>query len=56
MNRFTKWGAIGLGGLFSLLLIAVLILYMLSAARINKRYELTNSTVAIPTDAAALAR
>jgi mono/diheme cytochrome c family protein len=56
MNRLVKWSAIGLGGLVSLLLIAVLVLYMLSAARINKRYELTNSTVAIPRDAAALAR
>lgn len=56
MKRLGKWIAIGLGGLVGLLLLALLVLYALSTARINKRYEITTEAVTIPTDEAALAR
>jgi cytochrome c553 len=56
MKKVLKWIGIVLGGLVSLLVIAVVVLYALGSARLNKTHDIQAEAIAIPTDDAALAR
>ena len=56
MKKVLKWVGIGLTGLIGLLAVGLGMVYFKTEARLNKVYELPKETVAIPTDAASIAR
>jgi len=51
-----KWADIILGGLVGLLLVAVVVVYALGSAWLNRSYEIEIVTVSIPVGLAAVAR
>jgi mono/diheme cytochrome c family protein len=55
MKKFLKWFGIIAGGLIGLLVVAMLVLYGMGQARLNKKYDVPVQMVEIPTDAEALA-
>jgi cytochrome c553 len=56
MRRVFKWVGIVLGGLVGLLVLAVVVLYIIGTAQLNKNHNIQAEAIAIPTDEAALAR
>lgn len=56
MKKLLKWIGIILGGLVGLLVLAATALYMIGSAKLAKKYELSVTTVPIPTDAGAIQR
>lgn len=56
MNRVTKWIGRGLAGLLGLLVVAIILVYALSARRINKVYSVSERALAIPSDSASIAK
>lgn len=54
MRKALKWVGIVLGGLVGLVIVAVAAIYVISSARFNKTYNVSPSTVALPTDAASI--
>jgi mono/diheme cytochrome c family protein len=54
MNATLKWIGIGVGAIFSLLILAVLGLYGMGQMRLNKKYDVPVQMVAIPSDAESL--
>ena len=56
MKKVLKWIEILLGSLVALLVMAGAVLYILGSARLNKTYDIQPEAIAIPTDAAAIAR
>jgi cytochrome c553 len=56
MKKVLKWIGIVLGGLMALLLVVAVVLYILGSTRINKTYHIQPEAIAIPTDAATIAR
>jgi mono/diheme cytochrome c family protein len=56
MKKVFKWFGIVLGSLVGLILIAVLTLFLMGSARLNKTYDIPPSNLTIPTDAASIAR
>lgn len=56
MKKVLKWIVIGLGVLVGLLVVAMVVLYSLGSARLNKSYDIQVENITIPTDEAAIAR
>jgi mono/diheme cytochrome c family protein len=56
MNRVLKWTGIGLGGIVGVAVVAAALLYFMGASRLSRRYDIQVAAVAVPTDAAAIAR
>jgi mono/diheme cytochrome c family protein len=56
MRKVLKWIGIVLGGLVGLALVAVGVLYVWTESKLNERYTIPVEQVAIPTDAASIAR
>ena len=56
MKTFLKWAGIVLGALVGFVVVALVVIYVKSQARLTHTYDLPGETVAIPTDAAALER
>lgn len=56
MKKALKWVGIGLAVLMGLLAVGLGVVYFKTEARLNKVYELPKETVAIPADAASIAR
>jgi len=56
MKKVLKWVGIGLVMLIGLLTVGLGVVYFKTEARLNKVYGLPKETVAIPTDAASIAR
>lgn len=56
MKKALKWIGIVLAGLVGLLIIAVLAIFVITNARINKTYDIQPEAVVIPTDEQSLAR
>jgi hypothetical protein len=57
MNKFIRWTAIVIGGLFLLVALAGLVLYPISVKKLNQAYpDIAIEAVNIPTDADAVAR
>lgn len=56
MRKLLKWIGIGLGAIVGLLVVAFVSLSIITAARFNRTYDVPVSEVAIPDDAAAIAR
>lgn len=56
MKKILKWIGIVLAGLFALLLLAAVVLYILGSNRLNKNYDIQVETITIPTDEAAIAQ
>lgn len=56
MKKVLRWIGIALGSLVALLVVAAVVLYILGSARINRTYDIQPEAIAIPTDAAAIAR
>jgi mono/diheme cytochrome c family protein len=56
MTKGLRAVTIGLGGLLAVVLVAGLILYVIGGSRLNRSHEIAVPAVAIPTDAAAIAR
>jgi mono/diheme cytochrome c family protein len=54
MKKVFKWTGIVLGSLFGLVLLAVVILFVLGNARLNKTYDFPPSNITVPTDAASI--
>jgi mono/diheme cytochrome c family protein len=55
MKKFLKWIGIGFGVLVGLLIVAMLGLYGMGQARLNKKYDVPVQLVEIPTDEESLA-
>ena len=55
MKRFLKWVGIVVGGLIGLLIVAMLVLYGVGQARLNKKYDVPVQMVEVPVDEASLA-
>lgn len=56
MKRILKWIGIVLGGIVGLLIVVVVAMIVISTSRLNKTYDVQPAAVAIPDDAAAIAR
>jgi mono/diheme cytochrome c family protein len=56
MLKVLKWIGIALGGLLGLAILAVVVIYFVYGARMERRYTISPETIAIPTDAASLER
>jgi len=56
MKKVFKWIGIALGSLAGLILITVLTLFLMGSARLNKTYDVPQSNLPIPIDAASIAR
>lgn len=56
MRTGLKWGAIVIGGLAAIVVLAAVVLYASAILRINKTYAIVPETIAIESDAASLAR
>lgn len=56
MNKFLKWAGIVLAVLVGLLAIGLGVIYFQTEARLNKVYDIPPESVAVPTDAASIAR
>jgi len=56
LKKVLKWIGIVLGGLIGLLVLAVLVLYIIGGAKVNKKYEVPVETISIPTDAESIQR
>ena len=56
MKKVFKWIGIVLGSLVGLILIAVVTLFLMGSARLNKTYDVPSSNLTIPTDAVSIAR
>ncbi len=54
MSKALKWAGIVLGALVALVAVAIVVVYLVSNARINTTYAFTPSSVAVPTDSAAI--
>ena len=54
--QLLKWAGIAIGGLIGLIVIAVVVVYFVAGARLNKTYDIEVAPIAIPTDEAAIAR
>jgi len=55
MKKFLKWFGIIAGSLVGLLVVAMLVLYGMGQARLNKKYDVPVQMVAIPIDAESIA-
>lgn len=56
MKKLFKWVGIVLGGLLGLLVIAVVVLYFVGSAQLNRTLDVQAEDISIPADGAALAR
>jgi len=56
MRRALKWLGYLVGGLFAVILLAVGTVYAITSMKLGKTYEASVAPVAVPTDAASLAR
>jgi mono/diheme cytochrome c family protein len=56
MRKGTRIALRVLGGLVGLILLVVLVSYMVSGARLRKRYDVAGKAIAIPSDSASVAR
>lgn len=56
MKKALKWIGIVLGALLGLLVLALVVLYFVGSARLNKRYDIQVENIAIPSDEAAISR
>lgn len=56
MKRAIKWMGIALAGLAGLLILAVVVVYAISARRMAKVYTFNDPPLIVPTDAAAIAK
>ncbi len=54
MRKALKWVGIVLGVVVGVIILAVAAVYILSSVRFNKTYDVTPSTVDLPTDSAAV--
>jgi mono/diheme cytochrome c family protein len=54
MKKVFKWIGIVLGSVVGLIVLAVLVLYLMGNARLNKTYAFPPSNITIPTDAASI--
>jgi cytochrome c553 len=54
MRRALKWVGIVFGALVGLIVLAVAVVYILSSVRFSKTYDVTPSTVEVPTDSASI--
>jgi cytochrome c553 len=56
MKKVLKWIGIVLGALLGLLVLALVVLYFVGSARLNKRYDIQVENIAVPSDEAAISR
>jgi len=56
MKRFLKWVSIVLGALAGFIVIALVVIYFKTQARLNRIYDLSEETVVIPGDVASIER
>lgn len=56
MSKILKWVGIVLGALIGLAVAAVLVMYFMASARVNRTYDVQVQTIPIPSDQAAVAR
>jgi mono/diheme cytochrome c family protein len=56
LKKVLKWIGITLGGLIGLLVLAIVALYLLGSAKLNKKYEIPVAAISIPADAQAVER
>ena len=54
--KVLKWVGIAIGGLVGLVVVALVVVWFLAGARINKTYDIQVKPVSVPTDEAAVAR
>jgi cytochrome c5 len=54
VKKVLKWIGIGLGSLIGLILVLAAVLYFIGDSRLNKKYEVPPSNIAIPTDSASI--
>jgi len=54
MKKVFKWIGIVLGSLVGLILVAVVVLYFMGNARLNKVYDFPSSNIVVPTDEASI--
>ena len=54
MRKIFKWIGIVLGSLVGLILVAVVVLYFIGNARLNKAYDFPSSNIVVPTDEASI--
>ena len=54
--RILKWAGIALGGLLVVIVVAVVAVYFIAGARINKTYDIQVEAITVPTDAESIAR
>jgi mono/diheme cytochrome c family protein len=56
MRKVLKWIGIVLGGLIGLVVLALVVIYFIVGARLNKTYDIPAEAVTVPTDAATVKR
>lgn len=56
LKKLLKWIGIVVGGLVGLLVVALIALYIVGGAKVDKEYKIAVKTVTIPTDAEAIER
>ena len=56
VKKVLKWIGIALGSLVGLLAIAVVVIYLLGTARLNKKYEVPVEAITVPVDAQSVER
>ena len=56
MKNILKWIGIVLGGLVGLLVLAIVVLYVIGSARLNKTHEIQVENIAIPTTESVIVR
>jgi mono/diheme cytochrome c family protein len=56
VKKILKWIGIVLGGLVGLLALALVVLYIIGTARLNKKYDVSVEAVPVPSDAASIQR
>jgi mono/diheme cytochrome c family protein len=55
-KKVLKWIGIILGGLLGVLALAIIVLYFLGTARLNKKYEVPVEAISVPSDAQSVER
>jgi hypothetical protein len=53
-QKVLKWIGVILGGLVGLLALAVIVIYLLGTARLNKKYEIPVEAISVPVDAQSI--
>ncbi|MCH7738039.1 MAG: c-type cytochrome [Chloroflexi bacterium] len=56
MRRFLKWFGIIAGGLLGVFLVLLVVLFFVGSQKVNRTYDVQLAPVAVPTDAASIAR